>query len=135
MARKPSAKVVYNRETADAVRLGVADGLLALAEAILERADVPDAPPLGKGLIQHGQAGAWVDGKKVGGQASKPNRMKLPTPGIVVAAGYPFPARFQELGTIHQPPRPFFTPAIEAEIPNAPEHLKPAVRARLAGLR
>jgi hypothetical protein len=47
------------------------------------------------------------------GAVAKPRGLKV-TKGahdIVGAVGFDFPAMFQEIGTVHQPARPFVTPA------------------------
>lgn len=113
MARKTSARVVLNRDNANRVRLALADGLLAVGQAIVDAAHPPDAEPFGVGLVTQGGAVGYIDGRKIGGQGQKPGNLRLPKPGIVAFAGFGFPARFQEMGTIRQPARPFLTPAME----------------------
>lgn len=73
--------------------------------------------------------------RKIGGAVTKPRQVKLPRSGIVLVAGYDFPARFNEFGTIHQPARPFFTPSIMAEIPSTSDYIRKPVRERLAKVR
>lgn len=132
MAKKFSSRVVLNRKALDAFVLAVADGARAWADGVIDVAIEPDAPPLGQGLVKHGDSGAWVDGKKVGGTAAKPSSAKLDKPGISVLFGYPFPARFQERGTVHQPARPFFSPAIADQLrayePTVSAYVKPVTR-------
>jgi len=130
MARRRSARVVYNRSTHNAIRLGLADGLLQVAEVIVAVADPPDATPFGEGLVTTGSAGGWIDGRKIGGRSPKPRR-EIPPVGIVAIAGWGFPGRFQELGTIHHPAQPFATPAVDAVVPNMPSIMAPHVRARV----
>jgi hypothetical protein len=125
-----NARVVLNREAADQVRLGLADGLFALCEQIVQQARPPDAPPSGRGLVRRGAAAAWVDGKRVAGTGSI-GQGRVPSRAVVAAAGFGFPARFQELGTIKQSPRPFFMPAVVSVLPNADKYIRPAMRARL----
>jgi hypothetical protein len=86
---------------------------------------VPDAPPIGLGLIQGGGVLAYVGSKRVGvyskyGATSvkKPRAAKLDK-AVTVIGGYGFPAMFVESGTIHNNPEPFLTPELMAEIPNA----------------
>lgn len=134
MARKPSARVVYNRQTADALRLGLADGLVVLADAMIEACDPPDASPYGEGLIESGGSVAYVDGKKVAGTAAKPRGEPTRT-GVIAFAGWGFPARFNEFGTINQPARPFFSPGIEQVLPDAADHIRTGVAGRLVGMR
>jgi hypothetical protein len=114
------------------VRHAAAAGLLAVGEAVIERANPPDAPAYGQGLVNAGAAGAWVDGVQVGGEADMPRQLE--PGGIVGAVGYPFPARFQEEGTVHQPARPFLTPAAMSVAPDAPRIATEAA-ARVVGGR
>lgn len=134
MART-STRVVLNRAALDEVTLGIADGLLALADAVIAATKVPDAPPLGAGLIEEGGTVAYVLGKKVGGTARKPSAMKVRKMGVAIAGGFPFPARFAELGTVNQPARPFLTPALMATVPDAAPFIKAKVAERLRAVR
>jgi hypothetical protein len=134
MARRNN-RVVLNRAALDAITLGMADGLLALADAVIAATKVPDAPVLGAGLIEAGGTVAYVAGKKVGGTAKKPKAMKVRTMGVAVAGGFPFPARFQELGTVNQPARPFLTPALMAMVPDAAPFIRAATAKRLAAVK
>jgi hypothetical protein len=129
--KKPSARVVINRAAVAEVRLVVADGMLAVAQAIVDTADPPDATPFGEGLVTTGAAGMWVDGRKIGGRADKPRRERMPARGIAGVAGFGFPGRFQEEGTIHQPARPFLTPAANRVVAEAPAIMAAVVRPRL----
>ena len=134
MARKNN-RLVLNRAALDAITLGMADGLLALADAVIAAAKVPDAPVLGAGLVEAGGTVAYVAGKKVGGSATKPKSLKVRTMGVAVAGGFPFPARFAEIGTVNQPARPFLTPALMATVPDAAPFIGSATTKRLAGVR
>lgn len=124
MPPRTGARVVMNRQAVDTLVLDAADGIVKLAEAIIEEAkpNAPDAPPLIEGLPQQGGVGGWVDRKRV-----VPGRVRYPrtatasragvaggagNTGIVVLVGWGFPARFNEIGTVHQPARPFLTPAV-----------------------
>lgn len=110
-------RVILNRRKAQECRLALADGVFQVAVAIVERAHPPDATPYGVGLIHNGGALGYLDGKQIGVMSldsaapSKPRAAKLLRPGMTAIAGYGFPGRFQEEGTIHQPARPFLTPA------------------------
>lgn len=136
---KRNARVVLNRQKADAVRLGLADGLFALASRIITEAQPPDLPVLGVGLVDQGGAAVWIDGKKVDGmgldgkQPRKPRSLQLLKPGITAVAGWGFPARFEELGTIRQSARPFLTPSATAQIPSAVETVGLRYRQRMGG--
>ena len=131
MARRNN-RVVLNRAALDAITLGMADGLLALADAVVAATVVPDAPVLGAGLIETGGTVAYVAGKKVGGAASKPKAMKVRQMGVAVAGGFGFPAHFAEFGTIREPARPFLTPALMSTVPAAGPYIATAVARRLA---
>lgn len=131
--RRRSARVVYNRRTHNALRLGLADGLLQVAEVIVQVAHPPDATPFGEGLVTTGTAGGWIDGRKIGGRSPKP-RGAIPPTGIAAVASFGFPGRFQELGTIHHGAQPFLTPAVDAVTPHMGPIMAPHVAGRLRGL-
>lgn len=136
-------RVETYRGFADVVRLGAADGLFEIATRIVDRAapDMPDAPPLGQGLPKQGGAVAWVGKKKVnnasldGSQVAKPRSLVLTEDQETAIAGFGFPARFQELGTIHQAANPTLTPAAMAEVPDGEAVLSAAMTRRLKGAR
>ena len=50
---------------------------------------------------------------------------------ILAIVGFGFPGRFQELGTVHQPAKPFLTPAVSQVEPQAIAILERIVRPRL----
>lgn len=135
MAGKVSARTVVNKAALDAITRGFADGAAAIGQAIIERADPPDAEPFGKGLVTTGDWGVWAGTKKVDGTASKPRTVRLQRDAITMVAGFGFPGRFQELGTVHHAAQPFLTPAMLEVLPDAEAYLKPAVRKALAGVR
>lgn len=136
MPRGPGKRVVMNRAAIDAIRLGYADGMQEVGEAILARAEphVPDEPPIGKGLVQTGAAVTYVDGQKVAGRGTMP-RSGRTNQGIMTAVGYGFPGRFNEVGTVHQPARPFLTPAIAAEVRGGMGAIPRRILRRLANVR
>jgi len=70
--------------------------------------------------------------RKVGGTPTKPRGLKLDSPGITAVAGFGFPGRFNEIGTVHQPARPFLSPAAAEVLPDAPITLSRAMAKRLA---
>ena len=131
MARKNN-RVVLHRATLDAITLGMADGLLALADAVIAATKPPDATPYGVGLVETGGTVAYAFGKKVGGTATKPRAMKVKSMGVAIAGGFGFPGHFAEFGTIHEPARPFLTPALMATLPDAGVFIKAAMAQRLA---
>lgn len=140
MARKNS-RLVLNRSRLDEVSLAVADGFGALAEAIVRNAKPPDAAPFGEGLVKRGGWLVYVGAKKVGGggldgrQPKKPRALKVKQHGIVAIAGFGFPGRFQEFGTIHHRAQPFLSPAADRTVPRATQIMAPVVGARLKGRR
>ena len=85
-----------------------------LASAIHEEAarSAPDAPPYGEGLVTHGGAAVWVDGRKVNETEAieKPRDLRT-SDNIVGVVGFAFPGRFQETGTVNHGAQPFVTPA------------------------
>jgi hypothetical protein len=134
VARKPSKRVVMNREALDAIRLGMADGTHNVGMAIIEGAQVPDAPPYGVGLVDTGRVVTLVDGRKVAGEGTPPREAKVGK-GTVTIFGFGFPGRFQELGTSKQPARPFLTPSVQEQIPSAGAECAAATAVRLRGVR
>lgn len=111
MARKVNVRTVLNRQALDQMRAGWVDGFEDLALEVLAYADVPDADPQDIGLVERGGWGIWADGKKVAGPGNKPRGLRVKRYVVVMAVGYGFPGRFQETGTVNQPPNPFVTPA------------------------
>lgn len=137
MARKPAARVVLNRAALDSLHLALAEGIEEVARTIVETAEPPDATPYGVGLVDSGGWAVYAGSKKVGGgsldgtQPNKPRAFKpLPT-GITGIAGFGFPARFQETGTVSQPARPFLWPSAMRVAGSAPEIMKSIVGPRL----
>lgn len=132
-------RIVINRAFFDALTLASADGLLELSKEIIDAAQVPDAAPLGQGLVEGGGAIAFAGRKRVGvyatgGQTSvkKPRAAKLAKSGVTVIAGFGFPARFLEVGTAKMPARPFVTPALMERVPDVGPYIAQA--AKKAGL-
>lgn len=130
-----SRRTVLNRKALTALAEGFVEGMAAMGAAVIAVAHPPDQDPTGQGLITTGDWGVWAGTKKVAGTATKPRSAKLSkTGGIMLVAGYDFPGRFQELGTIHQPARPFLTPAMLQVIPGAEDFIRPAVVKRLKAI-
>lgn len=106
-------RVVMARERLHELDLAMATGLEGIALQVLLKVEPPDAAPFGEGLVEGGATISYVDGKRVGGDADKkPKALLVRGRGVTVGVGYGFPARFQELGTVNQPARPFFTPVV-----------------------
>lgn len=125
-------RIVLNRAAFDEITLAVADGAFELTKSIVNGADVPDATPLGLGLIQGGGALAYVGSKRVGvfskygaTTVNKPRAAKLDK-GITVIGGYGFPGRFVEEGTVHMGAEPFLTPKVMATLPDTEGFVKAA---------
>lgn len=132
---KRNARVVINRQNADALRLALADGMARFGDAVIEASNPPDATPYGEGLVTSGASVTYIDGRKVGGEAQKPSRERLPRPGIVTYFGFGFPGRFQELGTVHHAAQPFLWPAFSRMQGQLGDYLRPSMRALLAARR
>lgn len=117
-------RIVLNRAALDEVTLAAADGMFDLAKSIVEKANVPDAEPLGLGLVQGGGVIAFVGSKRVaawsvdGDSVKKPRAVKL-SAGTTVIGGYGFPARILETGKLDTPAEPFLTPELMAQVPDA----------------
>lgn len=131
-------RVTLNRSVLNEVVLAVADGMFAVGKAVIESTHPPDAPPFTEGLVKNGGVLAYVNGKKVAGFGLDGKEPKPPRAvhisrqqGVVVIVGWGPPTRFNEMGTIHQPPRPFFTPAADSTLPRAAAIMRPVVRPKL----
>lgn len=130
-----TSRMVLNREALHGLDLAMAKGLESMALHVLEVVDVPDAAPYGEGLVEGGGWLSYVDGKKVAGDPQvkrKPRDFKVRGQGVGVAVGFGFPARFQEMGTVNQPPRPFLTPAV-MQVAGDPGFVTNAIRSALGG--
>lgn len=118
MARRDARyKVVMNRLGFEAIRVGWAEGSHAAGLAALEamRPNVPDAPPLGRGLVRTGRVATFIDGRLVAGAVPGGVRHYLGNgggSGVVTVIGWGFPSRFLVLGTIYITPRDWFTPGM-----------------------
>jgi hypothetical protein len=133
MAGRVSARTVVNRAALDAIRGAFVDGMAAMGTALVAGTHPPDDDPIGVGLVKEGDWAVWSDGKKVAGTGAKPKGVTT-RHGVTLVVGYPFPARFNELGTIHQPARPFFTPTVLRIVPGVSEdYLRAPVRRALGG--
>lgn len=140
------SRTEINRAALDEVEAGLADGVFDIARAIVRVAEsrAPDATPYGEGLVDRGGAALWVRGKKThesttgdGRRVDKPRSLRVRTAGTIVgAAGFGFPAMFQEFGTVHHGAQPFFTPAVAEVIgSDAKVILTAAMERRLRGER
>jgi hypothetical protein len=121
MARGASgaARIVINRAKVDEVTLRVADGIFQAAQEAIHAAR-PPVPENGRyQLVARGGAIGFVGGKRFAvfarhgmkGSVKKPRAAKANQSTIVVVGGFGFPARFIELGSVHNyPAKPFLTP-------------------------
>jgi hypothetical protein len=138
MARA-SARVVLNRAALTELGLALAVGVEEIVHTIVETARPPDEPILGLGLVKEGGWAVYAGSKKVGGgsldgtQPRKPRALETPPGMITGVAGFGFPARFNEIGTAHQPGRPFFAPQVVQVIPVAPAIMRDTVGPILKG--
>lgn len=135
LRRNETKRTVLNRQVLSAVNRGFVRGLAVLGRTVIERADPPDAPPLGEGLVETGNWVVYAGTKKVAGTAPKPRGVKLSPTGITLVGGYDFPARFQEEGTANQSARPFLTPALMETVDDLVPLVGPEVRSELARVR
>jgi hypothetical protein len=139
MTKGQKVKVVLNREAFHQIDLANTDGLMAVAEEIIHNVRTPDAPPYGRGLLQGGGWLAYLGSKKIGGQmedgrnVSKPRSLRDTTQ--VAIAGWGFPGRFVELGTVDTHAEPFLTKSVMEVLPSADVVLSKRIQGRLQGLR
>lgn len=138
MPRKTSARVVLNRQALNEVGLAVADGLEEVVRSIVLDAHPPDATPYGAGLVTSGGWLVYHGSKKVAGgsltgkQPKKPRAVRvMGIGGITAIAGFGFPGRFQEIGTIYHRAQPFLGPSLMRHLGRIPQIMAPATRARL----
>jgi hypothetical protein len=134
--RKTSARVVMNRAALNEVGEAVAMGIEVALEVIVREADPPDAPPYGQGLKQRGGWIVYHGTKKVAGGSISGKQPRKPrerlTPGAITGiAGFGFPGRFQEMGTVHHSAQPFLWPALLSNLDNIDDLMAPATRAHL----
>jgi len=140
--------MVLNQSRLDEVTLAVADGVFEAARTIIELAAqrAPDSPydpyPAGEGLPKQGGVLVYVANKKThgwsirGDQPKKPRAVRDSTKAhsVVAVAGFGFPARFNELGTIRQRARPFLAPSAREVQPHIPDIVGAVTRPKLAAM-
>jgi len=138
--RGPSTRVVIHRAKFEKLTLAVADGLAEFGKAVIEDAHPPDAAPYGEGLVTRGGVLMYLAGRKVSGwsqdgrQPRPPRAARVTGQKIIGVAGFGFPARFQERGTVRQPARPFLWPAVGRMMPRATAIIGRIVRPHLRNL-
>lgn len=134
-------RVELNRRELDRVTEAEADGLAALARDVIDEAasNAPDATPYGVGLVTGGGLVAYANGKQIEswaarGSADTPKSVKGATNrGLVVAAGFRFPAHLQELGTIRHGSQPFLAPSLSRHVPRAATYIGDEIRRKGVG--
>ena len=111
-----------------------ADGAFELAKNIIASVKAPDAPPIGKGLVEHGGVMAFVGTKRVARWSTgpvlpftRPKASKLNADGITIIGGFGKPMKLNEMGSTHQPARPVVTPALMTGVPGAESFFRAAV--------
>lgn len=144
-----SGQVRLRRERLDQVYRAIADGLFEAGKEIILTASsiAPDSPympyPTGEGLPKQGGVLAYVDNGKVngwsirGGQPKKPRAARAGTKKhtISVIAGFGFPARFAEVGTIDTAAQPFLAPSVSAVQPEIPAIMARVAKREIGGNR
>jgi len=136
-----AARIVMNRAALDELEGGMADGLLNLGLRIILQAEAraprdPEAAAA-RGVPMMADTGGvqvWARGKRVGGVWEKrPPRASAPKDQVVMFVGFGAPiAHLVELGTIKMSARPFLTPAVMANLPDAGDYVKGAMSRRAA---
>lgn len=140
-----SKAVRLRREALSEVTRVVADGMFEAARSIIldAAAIAPDSPfdpyPLGEGLPKQGGVLAYVGGQKVNGwsirgpQPAKPRAVRVLAKehAVTVVAGFGFPGRLAETGSVDTPAQPFLTPTKDRHIAQIPADVARVSRPRL----
>lgn len=148
-ARGLSKTVVLRRNALPSVVRIIADGMTEVSRIIVEQAsaDAPDSPldpyPLGEGLPKQGGLLTYVGKDKVDGwsirgpQPVKPRAVRplLDPLSVTTIAGFGFPARLAEIGTVDTPSQPFLRPAFDRIAPAAPKIIGAITRPKIGGNR
>jgi len=128
MARARVRTVVNHRKIKE-LREGNEEGMAAMGRDMIEGADVPDAPPIGRGLIETGGYVVTRGDNHIAGDAEVPRSVDTGK-GVTLVAGWGFPSRFLEFGTIKMAAQPFVTPAWLRVSGNMVKYLRTAHRKR-----
>lgn len=137
---RSKSRMELNRKAFDAITLAQVDGLHAVALEVIATTRPPDAPPIGEGLVQGGGTLAYLGNKKVAGEmqdgrnVSKPRSLRVKAGEMVAIAGWGFPGRFVEKGTVDTPSEPFLTPAVNRVTPSGERIITEGIREHLSGL-
>jgi len=137
-------RITLNRAVLDEITLATADGLFEMAKVIVEnaaaaapRTEEEPQDPSGLYLYESGGAVAYVRGKKVadttvnGSPIKAPRGARVTQKGAIAMGGFTVPARWVELGSVHNAAAPFLTPALLSEQPDAGVYVKEAMDRRL----
>lgn len=132
------SRVVLDRAEIDRVVIAAGVGAYEFANDVIDDAadNAPDATPYGVGIVTGGGVVAFANGRQIGswsarGETDAPRALDTAGRGqIAVAGGFRFPARFQELGTIHHGSQPFLSPALSRRLPRFGEYVADAVKRR-----
>lgn len=141
------ARMELNKSAFDVVAVAVADGLFEAAKGIIldAGANAPDSPydpyPLGEGLPKQGGVLGYIGNKKThgwsirGDQPKKPRSLRVVAKEhfVVIAAGFGFPARFADRGTVRTPAQPFLGPAFDRGTPGIPAVVAEIARPKIGG--
>lgn len=133
------ARVVMNIAALNEMQRAIAlDGLAPLGQKVIADASAraPRDPQKAaeRGVPMMADTGHYVVyalGKRVGGEEgslAKPRGLKTPPNAAVLGMWFSSPlSHFAEFGTVKETARPFFTPALMADIPNAGGDVKAAI--------
>lgn len=132
------ARVVMNRAALNEMQLAMADGLLTLGQKVIADASAlaPRDPETAASrgvpmMADTGHAVVYALGKRVGGEEgeiAKPRGLKTTPDRVVLGMWFSSPlSHFAEFGTVKERARPFFTPALMADIPDAGGDVKAAI--------
>ena len=132
---------MLNRSALTELGVAVAEGVEEVARTIVEVADPPDATPFGEGLVTSGGWLVYLGPRKIGGggqdgrQPKKPRSWRVrDSEGIHGIAGFGFPGRFQEMGTVNHAAQPFLVPAGNQVTPHAGRIIGAVVGPKLRGI-
>lgn len=129
----------------DEVTRAIGDGVFEALKGIIERAgaNAPDSPydpyPEGEGLPKQGGVLVYIGNKKThgwsirGDQPKKPRSARLATKqhSVVGLAGFGFPGRFAERGTIRTPAQPFLEPEFDRSTPAVPRDIAAVAKPKI----
>jgi hypothetical protein len=138
-------QVVLNHDALDATQMGIADGIGEMLTIARDdaAAHAPRDPELAtrRGvpmMADTGRVAVYVDGKLVMGTGertaagNKPKGAKTPAGQVVGFLMFDSPvAHFAEQGTVKEAARPFMLTAFNRALPDAAQHILPAIGKRM----